>query len=271
MSTTTSRHETTNAADPALPIIVITREFDAPPDRVFRAYTDPELVVQWLGPRRLTMQIEEYDARTHVSYRLLHIDEDGTEYGFHGACHEVRQDERIVQTFTVPAIPGGRSDTPMDLGVMRLRHRFALKVGEPAPAFEVTTIEGKKLAVPGDFQGKYLLVDFGTMWDRQSGIQITRLNDVNQKFGKNPRFNILSLTFAADNPETRKHIADKGEVWPQAIVGPLSNPISLAYAVDDENVPVTILIGPDGKIVANELYYDKISKAVGEALDRPAK
>ncbi len=178
---------------------------------------------------------------------------------------------RIVQTFTVPAIPGGRSDTPMDLGVMRLRHRFALKVGEPAPAFEVTTIEGKKLAVPGDFPGKFLLIDFGTIWDSQSGIQITRLNDVNQKFGKNPRFNILSLTFAADNPETRKHIADKGEVWPQAIVGPLSNPISLAYAVDDENVPVTILIGPDGKIVANELYYDKISKAVGEALDRPAK
>ena len=109
MSTTTSRHETTITADPALPIIVITREFDAPPDRVFRAYTDPKLVVQWLGPRRLTMEIEEYDARTHGSYRFLHIDEDGTEYGFHGVFHEVRQHERIVQTFTWDGQPDGVS------------------------------------------------------------------------------------------------------------------------------------------------------------------
>ena len=45
MSTTTS-NQTQIEADPALPTIVITREFDAPPARVFRAYTDPELVVQ---------------------------------------------------------------------------------------------------------------------------------------------------------------------------------------------------------------------------------
>ncbi len=109
MSMTTSRNETTIEADPALPTIVITREFDAPPDRVFRAYTDPQLVVQWLGPRRLTMKIEEYDARTHGSYRFRHIDEDGTEHGFHGAFHEVRQDERIVQTFTWDGQPDGVS------------------------------------------------------------------------------------------------------------------------------------------------------------------
>ena len=109
MSTTTSRNETTIAADPALPIIVMTREFDALPDRVFRAYTDPDLVGQWLGPRRLTMKIEEYDARTHGSYRFLHIDEDGTEYRFHGAFHEVRQDERIVQTFAWDGQPDGVS------------------------------------------------------------------------------------------------------------------------------------------------------------------
>jgi uncharacterized protein YndB with AHSA1/START domain len=108
MSTTT-RNRTTVVADPALPTIVITREFDAPPDRVFRAYTDPELVVQWLGPRRLEMRIEEYDARTHGAYRFLHVDTDGTEYGFHGTFHEVRPIERIVQTFTYDGVPDGVS------------------------------------------------------------------------------------------------------------------------------------------------------------------
>jgi len=88
---------------------VLTREFDAPPARVFRAHTDPALVIQWLGPRRLTMRIETYDARSGGSYRYLHNDDDGTEYAFHGVFHEVRQDERIVQTFTYEGYPDGVS------------------------------------------------------------------------------------------------------------------------------------------------------------------
>ncbi|MBC9714834.1 SRPBCC family protein [Streptomyces sp. TRM66268-LWL] len=108
---TVRRHpgETRIVADPDLPTIVITREFDAPPERVFRAYTDPELVVQWLGPRRLTMRIDAYDARSGGSYRYVHRDEDGTEYGFHGVFHEVRPGERIVQTFTYEGSPDGVS------------------------------------------------------------------------------------------------------------------------------------------------------------------
>lgn len=111
MSTTDRQHhnETRIVADPALPTIVITREFDAPPERVFRAYTDPDLVIQWLGPRRLTMRIDRYDARSGGSYRYVHRDDDGTEYGFHGVFHEVRPDERIVQTFTYDGFPDGVS------------------------------------------------------------------------------------------------------------------------------------------------------------------
>ena len=107
--TTAHRNETQIVADPALPTIVIIREFDAPRDRVFRAHTDPELVVQWLGPRRLTMKIETYDARTGGSYRYQHLDDDGSVYGFFGAFHEVRPNERIVQTFTYDGVPDGVS------------------------------------------------------------------------------------------------------------------------------------------------------------------
>ncbi|TPQ17192.1 SRPBCC family protein [Streptomyces sporangiiformans] len=102
---TPHRNETQIVADPVLPKIVIIREFDAPPERVFRAYTDPDLIVQWLGPRALTMRIDQYDARTGGSYRYVHSDDDGTEYGFYGAFHEVRPNERIVQTFTYEGFP----------------------------------------------------------------------------------------------------------------------------------------------------------------------
>jgi uncharacterized protein YndB with AHSA1/START domain len=109
MNPTTHLNETQIAADPALPTIVITREFDAPPERVFRAYTERDLIVQWLGPRNLTMKVETFDCRTGGSYRYVHVDEDGTEYGFFGAFHEVRPHDRIVQTFTYEGVPDGVS------------------------------------------------------------------------------------------------------------------------------------------------------------------
>lgn len=57
-------HETEIVADPNVPLVRITRVFDAPPESVFRAHTEPELVTQWLGPRDLVMTIDHYDCRT---------------------------------------------------------------------------------------------------------------------------------------------------------------------------------------------------------------
>jgi uncharacterized protein YndB with AHSA1/START domain len=104
--TSTSTHETQIVADPDVPLVRITREFDAPPSKVFRAHTDPELVVQWQGPNGLEARIDSWDCRTGGSYRFVHS-RDGEEYGFHGCFHEVRPDEVIVQTFTFEGVPDG--------------------------------------------------------------------------------------------------------------------------------------------------------------------
>lgn len=90
--------------DPDVPLVRITREFDAPPDKVFRAHTDPELLVRWLGPRDLQMRIDHYDCSTGGSYRYIHTRGD-EEYGFHGSFHEVRPSQLIVQTFTFEGAP----------------------------------------------------------------------------------------------------------------------------------------------------------------------
>ena len=103
---TTSTHPTVITADPDVPFVRITREFDAPPEKVFRAHTDPVLVAQWLGPRRLEMRVDYYDCRTGGSYRYVMIG-DGNEFGFHGCFHEVRPSELIVQTFTFEGAPDG--------------------------------------------------------------------------------------------------------------------------------------------------------------------
>ena len=103
---TTSTRETEITVDPDVPLVRIVREFDAPPEKVFRAHTDPELVVQWLGPRSTQMRIDHYDCRTGGSYRYLHVS-DGNEFGFRGCFHEVRPSELIVQTFTFEGMPDG--------------------------------------------------------------------------------------------------------------------------------------------------------------------
>jgi uncharacterized protein YndB with AHSA1/START domain len=102
--TSTTHSETHIVADPDVPLVRIVREFDAPPAKVFRAHVDPDLVLQWLGPRDLTMTIDHYDCRTGGSYRYLHTRGDD-EFGFHGSFHEVRPDELIVQTFCFEGFP----------------------------------------------------------------------------------------------------------------------------------------------------------------------
>lgn len=103
---TTNTSETDITVDPDVPLVRITRDFDAPPEKVFRAHTDPDLVAQWLGPRSLQMRIDYYDCRTGGSYRYLHV-RGQDEFGFHGSFHEVRPNEVIVQTFTFEGDPDG--------------------------------------------------------------------------------------------------------------------------------------------------------------------
>jgi uncharacterized protein YndB with AHSA1/START domain len=100
-----SRNKTTIIAEPGTQEIVIIREFDAPRELVFKAFTDPELYKQWLGPRGITMKIERFEPRNGGSYRYIHTDKDGNEYAFHGVYHEVRSPERIIDTFEFEGLP----------------------------------------------------------------------------------------------------------------------------------------------------------------------
>lgn len=93
-------------AEPGVPFVDISREFDAPRELLYRAWTEPELLVQWLGPRRLTMIVDEYDVRDGGRWRYVHRDEDGTDYGFHGVFHGTPSVDGMVQTFEFEGAPG---------------------------------------------------------------------------------------------------------------------------------------------------------------------
>jgi uncharacterized protein YndB with AHSA1/START domain len=93
-------------AEPGIPQIIIAREFGAPRDLVYRAHVDPELLVQWLGPRDLAMTIDHYDARNGGTWRYTQKDPEGNRYGFHGVFHGDPSPDAIVQTFEFEGVPG---------------------------------------------------------------------------------------------------------------------------------------------------------------------
>lgn len=93
-------------AEPGVPQVVITREFAAPRELVFRAHIDPELLVQWLGPRRLTMTVERLEPRDGGRWRFIHRDPEGNEYAFRGVYHGTPSVDGIVQTFEFEGAPG---------------------------------------------------------------------------------------------------------------------------------------------------------------------
>ena len=109
-----SKNKTTVTAEPGKQELFITREFDAPRELVFKAHTDPNLFVQWLGPRGYEMTLETFEPVSGGGYRYIHKDTNGNEYGFHGAFHEMSV-EHMVQTFEFEGYPGHVSLDSMTL------------------------------------------------------------------------------------------------------------------------------------------------------------
>lgn len=107
MTTTSSRYQATIEADPDVPIIRITRDFDATPAQLLRAHTEADLFARWVGPDGMDTEIVDWDATTGGRWRYV-ARRDGEEYWFRGCFHEVGAD-RIVQTFTFEGWPEGVS------------------------------------------------------------------------------------------------------------------------------------------------------------------
>jgi len=92
-------------AEPEKQEFLIIREFNAPRELVFRAFTDPDLYVQWIGPWGLITTIEKFESRNGGSWRYIQKDPEGTEFAFHGVNHEVLAPERIIGTFEFEGLP----------------------------------------------------------------------------------------------------------------------------------------------------------------------
>jgi uncharacterized protein YndB with AHSA1/START domain len=85
--------------------ILITREFDAPKELVYKAYTTPDLVKRWWSAGRGEMTVADIDLRVGGGWRYVMVTEDGFEVAFHGEYRELVPNERIVSTEVYEAVP----------------------------------------------------------------------------------------------------------------------------------------------------------------------
>jgi uncharacterized protein YndB with AHSA1/START domain len=109
-----AKNKTKVTAEPGKQELFITREFDAKRELVFKAHIDPNLFVQWLGPRGYEMILETFEPVSGGAYRYVHKDKAGNEFAFHGTFHEMSL-ERMVQTFEFEGYAGHVSLDSMTL------------------------------------------------------------------------------------------------------------------------------------------------------------
>jgi uncharacterized protein YndB with AHSA1/START domain len=91
-------------AKPGEPFVVIERDFDAPRDKVFKAFTTKDLVEKWwIGPG-YKVDVEALEARTGGAWKFVQTDNEGHVFSFHGSFHTVTP-EMTIQTFEFDGLP----------------------------------------------------------------------------------------------------------------------------------------------------------------------
>ena len=112
---TVANSRTATVTLPADEQILITREFDAPKELVYEAWTTPELVRQWWTAKRGRMTVCDIDLRVGGRWRYVMVaDEGGFEVAFHGEYREIVPAERIVSTEVYEGIPDAEAQAALN-------------------------------------------------------------------------------------------------------------------------------------------------------------
>jgi uncharacterized protein YndB with AHSA1/START domain len=82
--------------------ILITRTFDLPVELLFKAYTEPEIIEQWMGTKVL-----KFDFQKHGSFQFSTSDPKGNKIGFNGTIHDFITNQKIIRTFEMESMPFG--------------------------------------------------------------------------------------------------------------------------------------------------------------------
>ena len=170
---------------------------------------------------------------------------------------------RARMEFTVPEVPGGRSNAPLDLGDIEAHLFDTLDPGEIAPDFTAKLLAGGTTRLR-EHHGKVVLLDFWMSSDPQSIAELPARRKLYERFAENPRFHFLGLSCDRNDAMARKFVEKEAPDWPQAFVGSIQLHIPTLYTV--RTLPANFLISPDGKVLKKNLRGAELERAIAEAL-----
>jgi uncharacterized protein YndB with AHSA1/START domain len=98
------------------PSLTIKRRIDAPPEKVFRAWTEPKKITRWFGPEQVEVLHAETDARVGGRYRIVARSPDGEQHDVSGTYREVVPNEKLVFTWAWRSTPERESRVTVLLG-----------------------------------------------------------------------------------------------------------------------------------------------------------
>lgn len=165
----------------------------------------------------------------------------------------------------MPDIPGGRCDTPLDLGVINMVAR--LNQGDVAPDFSVKTTDDKIVKL-SDYRGKYVLLNFWAISNALSGAEIPDLRDTYHAYKNEPRLAMLGLSLDPDAAAARSFSLKNQFEWTQGFLGGRAeNDLPDRFGV--EKIPFVMLINPDGRVLVSSLPGGAIKSTVDSVLGGP--
>ena len=169
-----------------------------------------------------------------------------------------------VHDINVPAATGVESREPHDVGELIVKLCAKLNEGDPAPSFEVKTLDGRAIRLQ-DLRGKIVLLTFWASWCEASVAEIPTLRAIYEECGKDQRFAMIGLSLDKSSEVLRQFVQQREINWTQVHLGDWSQTaLPSQYAVT--YIPALFLIGPDGTVLRQNLRGSQVRDEVGKAL-----
>ena len=142
----------------------------------------------------------------------------------------------------------------------------ALAQGKEFPDFAEKDLDGKPISV-GALKGKVVLLDFWATWCAPCRAELPNVIETYKKY-HSQGFEIIGVSLDTDREKLNAFLKKTdGMTWPQYFDSESgNNKLAAKYGV--ESIPFTVLVGPDGKVIAKGLRGELLAPAVANALKK---
>lgn len=166
--------------------------------------------------------------------------------------------------FEIPLMETERSDDPFDIGTVNLKEIMRLQVGDRVPGFAIETLDGEPLNLD-DFLGKFVLLGFWATWCGQCRAETPTLEEAYDRFKNLGNFVMIGLSLDTAVEAPKKYVEENELGWIQGFLGEWSK-TSIPEEYGVQRIPATMLVDPEGRLVAKDLRGTRIVEAVTAAL-----